>query len=136
VKPRNSRFFTLLCLDQPAPFSYSINHLIESLFRRLPEVHAMALFLSPAPFVRSFSFPDSEQRVEGGCAVLVGAADQLGCLASQAAPQDFDDFEWTDAQTAAFMAGEPLTLGWVSQFPAHSNREGAYVCCWITVDND
>lgn len=97
----------------------------------------MALFVSPAPFVRSFSFPDSEQRIQGGCAVVVGRGDQLGCpLASQAANQDADDFEWTDAQTAAFMAGEPLTLGWVSQSPAQSNSEGAYICCWITVDSD
>lgn len=92
----------------------------------------MALSLSPAPFVRSFSFPDSEQRVNGGCAVIVGR-DHPGCLLTA---QDSDDFEWTDAQTAAFMAGEPLTLGWVSQSPAQSNREGAYICCWITIDSD
>jgi hypothetical protein len=41
-----------------------------------------------------------------------------------------------DAQTAAFLAGEPLTLGWVSQSPAPAGSERAYVYCWITIDND
>jgi hypothetical protein len=108
--------------------------LIENLFRLLPEVHAMARFVSPAPFVRSFSFPDSEARVKGGCAVLVGGDGQLGCpFANQ---DDAGDFAWSDAQTAAFLAGEPLTLGWVGQSPPQSGSEQAYVCCWVTIDND
>jgi len=94
----------------------------------------MALFRSPAPFVRSFSFPDGEQRVDGGCAVVVARGEELGCpIANQ---DDADDFVWSDAQTAAFLAGEPLTLGWISQSPAQRGNERAYVCCWVTVDND
>ena len=94
----------------------------------------MALIASPAPFVRSFSFPDSETRVNGGCAVVVARGDELGCpIANQ---DDSDDFVWGEAQTAAFLAGEPLTLGWVSQSSAHPGGQGAYICCWITIDND
>jgi hypothetical protein len=94
----------------------------------------MALFVSPAPFVRSFSFPDGEQRVDGGCAVIVGRGDGAACPLAN--PEDADDFAWSDAHTAAFMAGEPLTLSWVSRSPSHANSEGAYVCCWITIDSD
>jgi hypothetical protein len=108
--------------------------LIETLFRHLPEVNAMALFKSPAPFVKSFSFPDDGHQVNGGCAVVVARGDELGCpVANQ---HDADDFAWSDAQTAAFLAGEPLTLGWVSQSPASPATERAYICCWITIDND
>ena len=94
----------------------------------------MALFRSPAPFVRSFSFPDGAQHVNGGCAVVVGRGAELGCPIANR--DDSEDFCWSDAQTAAFLAGEPVTLGWVSQSPAHSGAEGAYVCCWVTIDND
>jgi hypothetical protein len=108
--------------------------LIETLFRHLPEVHAMALFASPAPFVRSFSFPDGEHHVNGGCAVVVARGRELGCPVGN--HDDADDFVWGDKQTAAFLAGEPVTLGWVSQSPANPGSEGAYICCWITIDND
>lgn len=87
-----------------------------------------------SPFMQSFSFPDSGQRVDGGCAVIVGRGEQLACPLALA--DDADDFTWSDAQTAAFMAGEPLTLGWVSQSPASPGSQGAYVCCWITIDAD
>jgi len=94
----------------------------------------MALFASPAPFVKSFSFPDSGQHVNGGCAVVVTSSEERGCpIANQ---DDSDDFVWGEAQTAAFLAGEPLTLGWLSQSPAQPGSQQAYVCCWITVDND
>ena len=94
----------------------------------------MALFASPAPFVRSFSFPENEHRVDGGCAVVVARGDELGCpIGNQ---DDTDDFVWGAAQTAAFLAGEPLTLGGISQSPAQSGSERAYVCCWVTIDND
>ena len=94
----------------------------------------MALFASPAPFVRSFSFPDSGHHVNGGCAVVVARGDELGCpIANQ---DDADDFHWSDAQTAAFLAGEPVTFGWISQTPPSVSSESAYVCCWITIDND
>jgi hypothetical protein len=94
----------------------------------------MALFVSPAPFVRSFSFPDSGQRVQGGCSVVVAQGEQL--CASNTNQGDSEELVWGDQQTAAFLAGEPLTLGWVSQSPAPSGAERAYVCCWITIDDD
>lgn len=94
----------------------------------------MALFRGPAPFVRSFSFPDSEARVNGGCAVVVSPGQELGD--SSAKPDDSDDFAWSKAQTAAFLAGEPLTLGWMSRSPRQAGSEQAYVYCWVTIDND
>ena len=94
----------------------------------------MALFASPAPFVRSFSLPDSEQRVDGGCAVVVSGAEELGCPIAN--HDDSDDFVWTPAQTAAFLAGEPLTLAWITPSPAQRDHQSAYVCCWVTIDND
>jgi hypothetical protein len=99
-----------------------------------PEVHVMATFVKSAPFVRSFSFPDSGTRVNGGCAVVVDQGQRLG--GSIANQDDSDDLDWGDAQTAAFLAGEPLTLGWVSQSPARAGNERAYVYCWVTIDND
>jgi hypothetical protein len=83
--------------------------------------------------MRSFSFPDGQQRVKGGCAVLVERG-ELDCPFN---PQDdSDEFAWTAAQTAAFMAGEPLTLGWVSQSPVRADSGGAYICCWVTIDSE
>jgi hypothetical protein len=94
----------------------------------------MALFKSPAPFVRSFSFPESGQRVDGGCAVVVARGRELGCpIVSQ---DDSEELVWSEAQTAAFLAGEPLTLGWLTPAPSPRGDERAYVCCWVTVDND
>ena len=94
----------------------------------------MALLARPAPFVRSFSFPDGEQRVNGGCAVVVSRDDELGTPIL--AHDDSDDLSWSDAQTAAFLAGEPLTLGWVGPSRPQPGNEHVYVCCWITIDND
>jgi hypothetical protein len=94
----------------------------------------MALFASPAPFMRSFSIPDGGARVNGGCAVVVAQGNELGSpIANQ---DDSDDFAWSTAQTAAFLAGEPVTLGWVSQSPPRAGTEQAYICCWVTIDND
>jgi hypothetical protein len=93
----------------------------------------MALFRSPAPFVRSFSFPDDGQRIDGGCAVVVARGEEPGYpLANH---EESDDFVWSDAQTAAFLAGEQLTLGWLSPSPTVRGKERAYICCWVTVDN-
>jgi hypothetical protein len=94
----------------------------------------MALLVRPAPFVRSFSFPDRGQRVNGGCAVVVSREEELGT--STITQDDWDDFSWSDAQTAAFLAGEPLTLGWASPSRPQPGSEQAYVYCWITIDND
>jgi len=94
----------------------------------------MARFIPPTPFVRSFSFPDGGQRLDGGCAVVVTPREELGCPSANA--DESDEFVWGDAQTAAFLAGAPLTLGWVSQSPAQRGNERAYVCCWVTLDND
>ena len=94
----------------------------------------MALFSPPAPFVRSFSFPDGQHRVNGGCAVIKGNREPSCSLIAN--ESDADDFIWDEAQTAAFLAGEPVTLGWVSHMPPEADSQGAYVCCWITIDND
>jgi hypothetical protein len=95
----------------------------------------MALFAKPAPFVRSFSFVDDEQRVVGGSAVVVaqGPSDPACGLANDG---DEDEVRWSDAETAAFMAGGPLTLGWITQSAEPRGSERVYVCCWISIDDD
>jgi hypothetical protein len=103
-----------------------------TLYAHLPEVYVMPQLARPAPFVKSFSFPDGGQRVNGGCVVMVGG-EPGGPIANQ---EDADDAPWSDAQIAAFLAGEPMTLGWVSQSPTPPGSENAYVCCWITIDSD
>lgn len=95
----------------------------------------MAVSARPAPFVRSFSFPDGEENINGGCAVVVGRASTVP-HSPLCDSDDPEEFCWSDAQTAAFLAGEPLTLSWVSPSPAAVGRERAYVCCWITIEND
>jgi hypothetical protein len=109
--------------------------LIDELCRQLPEVYVMALFASPAPFVRSFSFADGEQHLDGGSAIVVGSdAARPGCpIANEGGSEDFS---WSDDQTAAFLAGGPLTLSWVTQSPPRGGTENVYVCCWITVESD
>jgi hypothetical protein len=95
----------------------------------------MAVSTRPAPFVRSFSFDADEQRVAGGSAVVVApSGGEPPCPLASAS--DSDDFGWSDAQTAAFLAGGPLTLGWVTQSPGQRGRESVYVCCWISIDLD
>lgn len=87
----------------------------------------------PVSALRRFSFDDEngEHRVDAGSAVLVtrDAADLGGFTPT---PTD-DDCAWSDAQTAAFLAGAPLTLSWVTQSPAKSGNERVYVCCWVTL---
>lgn len=95
----------------------------------------MSLFAGPAPFVRSFSFDEGDAHIAGGSAVVVAAA-SAPCRNAFAAAAERDDFQWTDAQTAAFLAGGPLTLGWVTEGPAERDQSRVYVCCWITIEND
>ena len=92
----------------------------------------MALFSCPAPHVRSFAFDDDRQRVAGGSAVVVG--DATGC--PLAADANNDELSWSDAQTAAFLAGDPLTLGWITESPAERGQERVYICCWVTIESD
>jgi hypothetical protein len=95
----------------------------------------MARFANSVPLVRSFSIIDGQQRIAGGSAVVVApSASQPGCALND--EDDADDAGWSDAQTAAFMAGDPLTLGWVTQSPEQRGSERIYVCCWITIDGD
>jgi hypothetical protein len=129
----NSKLFASK-LDHLRRASYSINHLIEHVTHSTRPRSTVALFSIPAPFVRSFSFDDNRQRVAGGSAVVLpGPADISRALA---AASDADDFSWSDAQTAAFLAGDPLTLGWVTESPAERGQERVYVCCWVTIEND
>lgn len=71
----------------------------------------------------------------GGSAVIV-ARDPVepGYLPGDDAGEDDDG--WSDAQTAAFMAGDPLTLGWITQSDELRSSERVYVCCWITIEDD
>ena len=95
----------------------------------------MALSATPRPFVHSFSFVDGEQRLAGGSAVVVAQGPaEPGCALLNDAEED--DIGWSDAQTAAFMAGAPLTLGWITQSPEQRGSERVYVCCWISIDDD
>jgi len=95
----------------------------------------MTPFTCRTPLVRSFSFPDDGRRINGGCAVIVARGRQQECL-PMVNPDESDDFHWDDAQTAAFLAGEPLTLGWVSPSTTQSDGARAHVFCWITIESD
>jgi hypothetical protein len=95
----------------------------------------MALSANHAPFVHSFSFADGEQRAAGGSAVVV-AHGPAGPGCALVDDTEEDDIGWSDAQTAAFMAGDPLTLGWITQSLEPRGSERVYVCCWITIDDD
>ena len=94
----------------------------------------MALSAKPTPIVRSFSFVDGEQRVLGGSAVVVaqGSAEP-GCGLGD--ENDEDDMRWSDAETAAFMAGGPLTLSWLTQSTEPHGSGRVYVCCWISIED-
>ncbi|HYP89791.1 MAG TPA: hypothetical protein VEQ59_16600 [Polyangiaceae bacterium] len=115
-------------------------------FTQLPEVHPMALYMRSAPFVRSFSFDEGEGCVTGGSAVMLApeveagdsGAPSAGCLVDSAlfGAAEAEDFSWSEEQTAAFLRGDPLTLGWVTQAPEPHGRDRVYVCCWLTLDND
>lgn len=96
----------------------------------------MALSPPLAPFVRHFCFAADEQSVAGGSAVVVARrGDEASCAAANAS--DADDFVWSEQQTAEFLAGGPLTLGWITQSPEPRGGEGSvYVCCWISIDTD
>lgn len=86
----------------------------------------------PLSSMRRFSFEDGEQRVDAGSAVWVTRGAPPACLEAGAA-EDSDDFEWSAANTADFLAGGPLTLSWVTKTAEHSDNAGVYVCCWVTV---
>jgi hypothetical protein len=88
------------------------------------------------PLVRSFCFVDGQQRVAGGSAVVVTPSAAQPGGATEDEDEDGEEVGWSDAQTAAFMAGDPLTLGWVTQSPEQRGSGRIYVCCWITIDDD
>jgi hypothetical protein len=87
----------------------------------------------PISALRRFSFEDEdgELRVDAGSAVLVTREPtDLGAFTPT---PDSEDCPWSDAQTADFLAGAPLTLRWVTQSPAKGGSERVYVCCWVTI---
>jgi hypothetical protein len=96
----------------------------------------MEPFRASTPFVSSFSLPEHGEHIAGGCAVVVAPADQELSGPPLWGPDESDDFGWGDAQTTAFLAGEPLTLGWASPCPVAAGSSSAYVCCWVTIESD
>lgn len=78
---------------------------------------------------RRHAFDDGEQHVDCGSAVVVS---REPCAAEPAAT-DAEDFGFSRAQTEQFLAGGPLTLGWVTKSPSRSGGESVYVYCWVTI---
>jgi hypothetical protein len=86
----------------------------------------------PLRALRRYAFDDNEQRVDCGSAVVVAPdAAELACLSASAA--DDDEWQWTDAHTAEFLAGGPIHFSWVAPSPEPHGRGQVYVCCWISV---
>ena len=92
----------------------------------------MAFPVRSSPYVRSFAFDDGQEQVFGGSAVLVSP----DCLATlPEGDSEPEDFGWSKAQTEAFLAGEPLTLRFVTQAPEPGGSKRVFVCCWITLES-
>lgn len=92
----------------------------------------MAFAGPSSPYVRSFSFDDGEQHVAGGSAVFVSPDTGTWPRHGESEPEDFG---WSKAQTEAFLAGEPLTLRFLTQAPEAGGSQRVYVCCWITLES-
>ena len=87
----------------------------------------------PRSALRCYCFDDEEQRVDAGSAVLVARGNSLPLGLPAVVPEDGDEFEWSPARTADFLAGGPLTLGWVTKTAEQPGSSGVYICCWVTV---
>lgn len=73
------------------------------------------------------AFDDGNERVDCGSAV-VAARD--GARPSFA---ESDEGDFSAAQAEQFLAGAPLTLGWVTRSPGRAGGESVYVYCWVTI---
>jgi hypothetical protein len=94
--------------------------------------HAPSRPAPPLRALRRYAFDDNEQRVDCGSAVVVAPdAAELACLSASAA--DEDEWQWTDAHTAEFLAGGPIRFSWVAPSPDPHGPGQVYVCCWISV---
>jgi hypothetical protein len=79
----------------------------------------------PITALRRYAFDD----VDCGSAVVVTSnAEQLE---APAPPLGGDDDGFSLAQAEQFLAGGPLTLGWVTQSPSAGGS--VYVYCWVTI---
>ncbi|RYZ09891.1 MAG: hypothetical protein EOO73_03140 [Myxococcales bacterium] len=76
--------------------------------------------------LRRHVFDEGEQRVDCGSALMVTPK-------SAELPLEGDDFGFSAAQTEQFLAGGPLTLGWITQSPGARGNESVYVYCWVTI---
>jgi hypothetical protein len=77
------------------------------------------------------AFDDGEERVDCGSAVLV--AHEGTSADSSGAWLDDEDGGFSAAQAAQFLAGGPLTLGWVTPSPSRAGSDSVYVYCWVTI---
>jgi len=84
----------------------------------------------PFTALRRYAFDEGDQRVDCGSAVVLSPSAEA--LPPCSAPSlNGDDDGFSVAQAKAFLAGGPLTLGWVTQSP--SAQGSAYVYCWVTI---
>lgn len=79
--------------------------------------------------LRRFAFDDGVEHVDCGSAVLL-SPDARG---SDAASATDEEPLWSAAQTAAFLAGDPVTFSWITPSPRSQDGQQAYVCCWVTL---
>jgi hypothetical protein len=83
----------------------------------------------PFTALRRYAFDDGDQRVDCGSAVVVAPeAEAPPCSAPSLGEEEYG-FSLAEAQQ--FLAGGPLTLGWVTQSP--SANGSVYVYCWVTI---
>lgn len=82
----------------------------------------------PFTALRRYAFDEGDQRVDCGSAVLVAPPGEPECSAPSLGG---DDDAFSLAQAKQFLAGGPLTLGWVT--PSPSAGGSVYVYCWVTI---
>lgn len=75
--------------------------------------------------LRRHAFDDGQGSVDCGSGVLV-TGDAV--VAEWESEGDF-----SVAQVEQFLAGAPLTLGWITRSPGGTGGESVYVYCWVTV---
>ncbi len=81
----------------------------------------------PVTALHRYAFDDGEQHIDCGSAVVVSPEP------CELAGTDAEDYGFSLAQTKQFLAGAPLTLGWVTQSPGRGESESVYVYCWVTI---
>ncbi len=79
--------------------------------------------------LRRFAFDDGAEHVDCGSAVMLA---EKGAMPDECAGAEDEPF-WSPAQTAAFLAGGPVTFSWITPSPESQGGQQAYVCCWVTL---